>query len=286
MARIVAGIGCSHAPSIAHAYDQRLAAHPDWKPLFDAFARLRAWLWQQQPEVLVVVYNDHIDQYFLDAWPTFGIGVAEAFAVADEGWGPRPLPPVPGHQPLAKHLATSLVHAGFDLTVCHRMVLDHGVLSPLPLLAGEGEEEGFQPAVRRWRVPVVPLTVNVVFEPLPTPARCWALGEALGRAIAAYPGELRVGVIGTGGLSHQLTGPNFGRVYPEWDRTFLELLEREPHTLASYSMQELARLGGDQGVEVVQWLVMRAALPSAARAELRFYYPHALMGYGLLAFRG
>lgn len=57
-----------------------------------------------------------------------------------------------------------------------------------------------------WRVPVVPMTINVVLYPLPTPARCWALGEAVGTAIKSYPKDLRVAVIGTGGLSHQLTG--------------------------------------------------------------------------------
>ena len=273
MARIIAGIGCSHAPSIAHAYDHHLTEEPLWKPLFAAFARTRQWLRQQIPDVLVVIYNDHVDQYFFDAWPTFTIGVAEEYPIADEGWGPRAFPPVPGHAILAHHLAARLVEDGFDLVVSQRMVVDHGFLSPMPLLNPN------------WAVPVVPMTINVVQPPLPTPHRCWALGEALAGAIQSFPENLRVAIIGTGGLSHQLTGANFGTVYPEWDRKFLQLLEDAPQELTSYSMEDFAQLGGEHSIEVVQWLTMRAALPATAKMDVRFYYPYGLMGYGIAGFR-
>ncbi len=273
MATVVAGLGCSHAPSIAHAHDSGAAREPGFKPLFDAFARAARWLAERRPDALVVIYNDHIDSFFYDAWPTFAIGVADSYEIADEGFGPRRFPPVPGHAALARHLAAQLTIGGFDLAAAHRMELDHGFLSPMPLI-----DEG-------WRVPVVPLTINVVLEPVPTPARCWALGEALGAAIASYPEALRVAVIGTGGLSHQLTGRDFGKVFAQWDREFLDLLEREPRSLARYAMADFARLGGEHSIEVVQWLAMRAALPAASVMELKYYYPFGLMGYGIAGFR-
>ena len=273
MAQVVAGIGCSHAPSIAHAYDHCLTEELPWKPLFTAFARTHQWLQQQKPDVLVVIYNDHVDQYFFDAWPTFTIGVADKYQVADEGWGQRNFPTVPGYCTFAQHLATRMVDDGFDLTASQRMVLDHGFLSPMPLLNQD------------WAVPIIPMTINVVQPPLPTPKRCWALGEALGRAVASFPENLRVVVIGTGGLSHQLTGTAFGTVYPEWDRKFLQLLEETPHELMTYSMADFAHLGGEHSIEVVQWIAMRAALPATAMMELRFYYPYGLMGYGIAGFR-
>jgi hypothetical protein len=276
VARVAAGIGCSHAPSIAHAYDHRLMEDPPWKPLFSAFARARQWLLEQNPDALVVIYNDHVDQYFFDAWPTFTIGVAEEYQIADEGWGPRAFPPVPGHAALARHLGARLVEDGFDLAASQRMVLDHGFLSPLPLLDQVGHE---------WKIPVVPMTINVVQPPLPTPQRCWALGEALARAIQSFPEDQRVAVVGTGGLSHQLTGPTFGLVSPEWDRKFLQLLQETPQELISYSIADFARLGGEHSIEVVQWLAMRAALPSDAKTELQFYYPYGLMGYGIVGLR-
>jgi aromatic ring-opening dioxygenase catalytic subunit (LigB family) len=272
MATIVGGLGCSHAPSIAHAYDRVAARDAGMQPLFDAFARAAAWLAERRPDAFVVIYNDHVDNFSLDAWPTFAIGLSERYEIADEGYGPRSFAPVPGHPGLARHLAEQLLKRGFDLTAAYRMELDHGFLSPMPLL-----DEG-------WRVPVVPITINVVFDPLPTPARCWALGEALGAAIRSHPENLRIAVIGTGGLSHQLTGPDFGKVFPQWDREFLGLLERKPHSLARYTMADFARLGGEHSIEVVQWLAMRAALPESSRMEFSYYYPYGLMGYAVAAF--
>jgi hypothetical protein len=273
VARIIAGIGCSHAPSIAHAYDHHLVEEPPWKPLFTAFTRTRQWLRQQAPDVLVVIYNDHVDQYFFDAWPTFTIGVAEEYQIADEGWGPRAFPPAPGHRTFALYLATHLVEDDFDLAVSQRMSLDHGFLSPMPLLNPN------------WEVPVIPMTINVVQPPLPTPRRCWALGEALARTIQSFPENLRVAVIGTGGLSHQLTGTNFGAVYPEWDRKFLQLLEDDPHALTAYTIEDFARLGGEHSIEVVQWITMLATLTADAKMDVRFYYPYGLMGFGIAGFR-
>jgi len=273
MATVVAGLGCSHAPSIAHAYDSSATREPEMKPLFDAFAQAAWWLAERRPDALVVIYNDHVDNYFFDAWPAFSIGVASEYQIADEGWGPRRFAPVPGHRALARHLAAQLLDGGFDLMTSHRMELDHGFLSPMPMI-----DEG-------WRVPAVPMTINVVLDPLPAPARCWTLGEAVGAAIKSYPEDLRVAVIGTGGLSHQLTGPNFGKVFAEWDREFLALLDRTPSSLARYTMADFARLGGEHSIEVVQWLAMRAALPEPSRMEFNYYYPFGLMGYAIAAFR-
>lgn len=272
MATIVAGLGCSHAPSIAHAYDSGASNEPGWRPLFEAFGRARRWLAQRRPDALVVIYNDHVDNFSFDAWPTFAMGIADQYGIADEGFGPRRFPPVPGHSALARHLAAELLAGGFDLVTARRMELDHGFLSPMPLI----DED--------WRTPVVPVAINVVFDPLPTPARCWNLGKAIGAAIGSYPGELRVAVIGTGGLSHQLTGAGFGRVFAEWDREFLDLLDREPRRLAGYTMADFARLGGEHSVEVVQWLAMRAALPEPSRMAFKYYYPFGLMGYGVAGF--
>ena len=274
MACIVGGIGVSHAPSIAATYDRGATEEPQWEPLFSGFAEARRWVEALAPDALVVIYNDHVDQFSFRAWPTFALGLADQYEIADEGFGQRPLPPVPGHPELSWHIARSLVADEFDITLCQEMVVDHGVLSPLPLL---NLKEG-------WGARIVPFATNVVLHPLPTPRRCWNLGLALGRAIESYPGPERVIVVGTGGLSHQLTGPRFGDVKPEWDQKFMELLEHDPEQLLSYTHEDFMALGGSESVEVVNWMAMRAALPAGARREYRTYYPHLIMGYGLIAF--
>lgn len=272
MGTVVAGFACSHAPSIAHVYDHGKTHDEQWRPLFDAMEKGRQWLMSKAPDALVIIYNDHIDQFFLDAWPTFSIGTGRRFPIADEGWGPRDFPPVPGVPDLAGHLAGGLVERGVDITVCHEQVVDHGILSPLPLID------------KQWSVPIIPIAVNVIFDPRPSPARCSELGAALRLAVEDFPADRRVAVIGTGGLSHHLTGPTFGQVDPEWDLEFMRLIEHEPETLNERELDDFAKLGGEHSVEVVQWMAMRAAVGDAAAAEFKMYYPHQIMGYGAMGF--
>jgi protocatechuate 4,5-dioxygenase, beta chain len=275
MASIVGGIGASHAPSMEHAFDAgaEVFGSAEWAPLFGPFAEAGRWLDELDPDCLVVIYNDHFNNFFLDTYPTFALGVADEFPIADEGFGARPFEPAAGRPDLAWHLARSLVADEFDIATCQEMEIDHGVISPLPMLDSS--------AAPNWRFPLVPLAVNVIVHPLPTARRCWRLGRAVARGIASFPEDLRVVVVGTGGLSHQLTGPHFGRVDEAWDREFLRTIAEDPERLADLTHGELIRRGGTESVEVVLWLAMRASLPAAAALDLEAYYPHRIMGYGL-----
>ena len=204
MARIVGGIGCSHAPSIAHSYDRKLQKDPMWAPLYDGWEPAKEWLTRLKPDLMVVVYNDHMNRFFFDAYPSFALGAADSYPQADEGWGPRDFPDFPGHAAFSWHLAQSLVEDEFDPTICQEMSVDHGILSILPLLTDT-----------HWPAPIVPIAANVIQHPIPTPRRFFRLGEAIARAIASYPEDLRVLVVSTGGMSHQLHGPRFGFLNPD-----------------------------------------------------------------------
>jgi protocatechuate 4,5-dioxygenase, beta chain len=278
MARIIGGIGASHAPSMEHVYDAgaEVRLSDEWQPLFGPFQDVAKWLEEARPDRLIVIYNDHMDGFFLDAYPTFALGIADEYPIADEGFGARPFPPVPGDAAFSWHVARSLVADEFDITMCMELEVDHGVISPLPMV-DFSEGEG-------WKIPIVPLAVNVILHPLPTPARCYKLGQAIRRAVLSYREDLSVVVVGTGGLSHQLTGPRFGRVEPEWDREFMRLLVNEPETLCDLTHEELIKRGGTESVEVVLWLAMRGALPKEARPIVEAYYAHRIMGYGLQAY--
>lgn len=272
MGSVIAGFSCSHAPSIAHAYDHGKVDEEGWKPWFEGLEKGRQWLMGQRPDAMVVIYNDHVDQFFLDAWPTFSIGIGNQFPIADEGWGPRPFPPVPGVPGLARDIADGLVSRGIDVTVCHEQVVDHGILSPLPLIDKE------------WAVPIIPIAINVIFDPRPSPQRCWDFGVALREAIEESGSNHRVAVIGTGGLSHHLTGETFGQIDPEWDVEFMRLVEHEPAELKKYSLDDFANLGGEHSVEIVQWIAMRSAVGEDAKSTFKLYYPYQIMGYGAMGF--
>ena len=271
MARIVGGIGTSHAPSIAHAYDKGLRKEPLWAPLFDGYGPAKAWLEAQRPDLLVILYNDHMNRFFFDAYPTFALGVGDRHELADEGWGKRDFPPLAGDGDFAWHMARSLVADEFDPTICQEIAIDHGILSILPLLCEAP-----------WPAPVLPLAVNVIQHPLPTARRLWKLGAALARAAASYGKDLRIVVIGTGGLSHQLHGERFGFVNPGWDNRFLDLLEHDPETLAGYSHHQYMEWGGAESVEMIMWLGMSGALSRRVRRVHRNYYAPLITGYGLV----
>ena len=70
MARILGGIGASHAPSMEHVYDRGQAGTEEWRPLFGAFEQVHRWLEHLRPDVLFVIYNDHFDHFWLDASPS------------------------------------------------------------------------------------------------------------------------------------------------------------------------------------------------------------------------
>ena len=190
MARITAGVATSHIPALGAAVDNGRVGDAYWEPAFAGYDWTRAWQAEQRPDVVILVYNDHASAFDMNIIPTFAIGCAETFAPADEGWGPRPVPVVEGHPDLAWHIAQSLILDEFDMTIINAMDVDHGLTVPLSMMFGQPEA---------WPCKVIPLAVNVVTYPPPSGNRCWALGEAIARAVASYPEDLNVQVWGTGG---------------------------------------------------------------------------------------
>jgi protocatechuate 4,5-dioxygenase beta chain len=255
-AHIAASVYTSHVPAIGVALDQGRTEEPYWEPVFSGYEASKAWIADHTPDVVVLVYNDHATAFSLEMVPTFAIGTAEVFPIADEGWGPRPVPDVIGHPELATHIAHSVIQQDFDLTVVNRpLEVDHGLTVPLSLLFGQPEE---------WPCRVIPLAVNVVLYPVPSGARCLALGRAIRRAIESFEGDLDVQVWGTGGMSHQLQGPRAGLINSEFDHAFLERLIDDPVGLAELPHVEYVREAGSEGIELVMWLIARGAMADLA----------------------
>ncbi len=134
MTQIIGGITTSHVPAIGRAIAKNLQQDPYWKPLFDGFVPNRKWLAEVKPDVVVVLYNDHGLNFFLDKMPTFSIGAAPEYRNADEGWGIPTVPPFKGDPALSWHLIEPLVGEEFDLTTCQEMKVDHAFTLPMALL--------------------------------------------------------------------------------------------------------------------------------------------------------
>jgi protocatechuate 4,5-dioxygenase, beta chain len=263
MARIVAGLGCSHIPAIGAAWDNKKTAEPYWQPVFKGFEWTKEWIAAEKPDVCIVVYNDHASAFSLDIVPTFAIGCADEFPIADEGWGPRPVPKVIGHPALATHIMQSAVLDEFDLTMVNKMEVDHGLTVPLTLMFGQPTE---------WPCPIVPICVNVVVYPVPAGHRCYMLGKAIRKAVESFPEDLKVVIFGTGGMSHQLQGPRAGLINKEFDKAFLDNLTRDPSQLIKIQHIEYLREAGSEGIELVMWLIMRGALKERVKELYRFYH--------------
>ena len=263
MATIVGGIASSHTPTIGFALDTQKQNDPVWAPIFQGYEPVQRWLAEKKPDVLVFIYNDHVTSFFLDHYSHFALGIGDSYSVADEGGGARKLPPVKGHPRLAQHIANGLVADEFDLSYFQGKGLDHGCFSPLSVM---------WPHEPTWPGAIVPLQVGVLEFPIPSAKRCFNLGKALRRAIESYPEELKVAIVGTGGLSHQVHGERCGFNNTPWDMEFLSLLEKDPESLTQLTIAEYAERGGCEGAEVIMWLIMRGAMSKSVTKIHQSYY--------------
>ena len=161
-----------------------------------------------------------------------------------------------------------MIQDEFDLTIVNKMDVDHGLTVPLSLMCGEPQA---------WPCPVIPFAVNVVQYPVPSGKRCFALGQAIRRAVESYDEDLNVQIWGTGGMSHQLQGPRAGLINKEWDNAFLDRLIADPQGLSMLPHIDYVREAGSEGIELVMWLIARGAMSDVAggrapKVAHRFYH--------------
>jgi gallate dioxygenase len=126
--------------------------------------------------------------------------------------------------------------------------------------------------------------VGVLQFPVPSAKRCYKLGLALKRAIESYPEDLKVALVATGGLSHQVHGERAGFNNPAWDAQFLDLITNDPARLSELTLAELAELGGMEGAEVIMWLIMRGALSAQVDCVHRAYHLPSMTGIATAVF--
>jgi protocatechuate 4,5-dioxygenase, beta chain len=262
MAKIIGGVATTHVPSIGKAIAEKKQNDPYWKPFFRGFDYVHYWLAREKPDVAVVFYNDHGLNFFLDRLPTFAVGAASEYKNQDEGWGIPVSRSIAGDPALSWHIINNLVADEFDITMCQEMLVDHAVTIPMTLM-WPGE---------KWTVRIVPISINTVQHPLPSVKRCLNLGRSVGRAVQSYPQDLRVMIVGTGGLSHQLDGKRAGFINKEFDQLCMDKLVGEPEALTRYSIHDLVEESGAQGVEFLNWMAMRGALTGQVREVHRNYH--------------
>ncbi|HBS48621.1 MAG TPA: protocatechuate 3,4-dioxygenase [Rhodobacteraceae bacterium] len=265
MARILGGITTSHIPSVGSAIANELFDDPYWKPFFDGYPKIHAWLDEHKPDLVINIYNDHGLGFFLDQMPTFAIGAAHECRNEDEGWGLPALDPFPGAPEVSWHIIESIVADEFDITSCQELAVDHGFVVPMQLFWPGAPANPDMPRA-------IPISANTVQHPIPTLKRALAFGRALRKALLSYPEDLKVVVLGTGGLSHQLDGERAGFINKEFDLYCLEHIVHDPDKLTEISRMELVEKAGAQGTEFLMWMMMRGALGGDVTEITRNYH--------------
>ena len=275
MAELAGGLGTSHVSSIAMALDRGLSNEAEWKPFFDGYVPAKQWSADKQPDIAVVISNDHRNNFFLDRIPTLAVGVAQSYQAADEGWGRRDIPVFDGAEEFAWHFVDSLVERHLDPLICREIDVDHGVQVPMELFCG-------RPATR-WPTKIVPVLLNTIQYLVPTPQRCWDLGNALRAAIDAWPGNERFVVLGNGGSSHPIQDKRARFINQTADRHWLNNIGPDPEQCRTMTREDHVEQYGNEGAEFFMWLVMRAAMNKDVTQIMSHYHaPASMTGAGMV----
>jgi aromatic ring-opening dioxygenase catalytic subunit (LigB family) len=245
MGRIVVAAAASHAPGIVAFKDQ--ADPGQAQRFFDGMDRVAAEVRAARPDVILAITNEHFANFYLDNVPALCLGIASSYR--------GPLEPfmgeeqeIPGDRALGRVLLGALLDREFDVSFSEDLWFDHGTMVPLHFV---------NPGMA---LPVVPLIVNNLYEPMPTPRRLYRLGQAIASIVEELPGGRRVALLGTGGLSHRVGTPDAGEITVEFDEQFLAAVARgEGSKLAELSHDDLAR-AGNGAHEVRNWLCVMGAL--------------------------
>jgi Catalytic LigB subunit of aromatic ring-opening dioxygenase len=181
-----------------------------------ALDRLATDLREAQPDVVLIVGDDQHELFDLGNNPAISIYYGRAaitrswgtaasnqrgfLKVLSEGYMTDRHHELPCDSEFALDLIDRLVHAGIDLGASSKV--------SNPDAQGFGHAYGFvfKRLMVGIKVPIVPILLNTYYPPnQPTPARCYAIGQALRTTIEASMLKRRVAVVASGGLSHFVT---------------------------------------------------------------------------------
>ncbi|WP_035872193.1 DODA-type extradiol aromatic ring-opening family dioxygenase [Cucumibacter marinus] len=210
------------------------------------------------PDLLIVLSNDHLHNFFLNNFPAFCIGCAEQYESPIEHWLNAKRRMFTGDQAFGSYLLQAALEADFDPAFSMEMTLDHGSLTPLELA-------GLDP-----NLPVVPVLINCVQPPMPTMKRCYKLGQFLAEAIAAYDNVERVAILATGGISHDIATPRMGMVNQEFDERLLDLMEADDIDAVLDHASSQVHTAGNGAEEIRMWMAAMGA--ASGRQFKRTYY--------------
>ena len=244
MAEIVSIHAVSHTPVMIN-FPQAVSG-AESQEVYQAFKRFGEQVLAARPDVLVILSDDHVHNFFLNNLPAFCIGAANAYPAPIEHWLKVEKKVLKGDSALGAALLEKAFAKNFDPALSMELTLDHGFITPLEL---SGILES------RADLPIVPILINCVQPPMPKMARCYDFGVALAQALLEESSDRRISVIASGGISHDLSTPRMGMINEDFDRQFVaHLVEGEASAAIEYASQNV-HLAGNGAEEVRMWLM-------------------------------
>jgi aromatic ring-opening dioxygenase catalytic subunit (LigB family) len=259
-----------HAPGILAWAEAAPAAQKE--RLYAAFEELRRRLDEARLDVLVLFTAEHWANFFLDHMSAFCIGTAASYSGPIEPWLKIKKSEIRGDVPLAQALLDACYANDLEPSFAHEMRFDHGTMIPLHFLTPD------------MQLPVVPILINTLAAPYPSARRCLALGRIVGDVVRQSP--KRIGIVATGGMSHDPGERNHGEIDSEFDRRFLaQMSDGDTGALGQYSSADLSAAGAG-AVELLNWIALAGALRTF-RGEVLAYEPVKpwATGIGAMAFQ-
>jgi gallate dioxygenase len=251
MAQIVAGFGVPHTPVFPFFVKRD---GPDCETA-KLFAAQKEQLAAARPDVIVMFDTDHLNTFFLDNLPIFAVGVDKAFTGPNDEPREMPIYTIPSAVYLAAHIRQNVIEDGFDAALTQHFSVDHSIAVPLHFLTPD------------MTIPVIPFFISGHLPPLPPARRCYALGQAVARAIASWPATLRVVIMGSGSFSLEVAGPRMapgrtdGVPDPDWALRVIKYLEEQQiEKLISEATPHQLLKAGNVGGELLNWIAMLGAI--------------------------
>jgi aromatic ring-opening dioxygenase catalytic subunit (LigB family) len=262
MATIVAAMAMTHSPGLTGWFDrapmqQQLLAKK-------AMDEMRWRLEAAKPDVILAFSNDHLLNWPINNIPELTVGIGEEH-VGPADWYDEWLGlgkyRIPGHPQLARYVVNEGARRRIAFAYLREMQFDDGFSVPMHYLNPYNA------------IPLVPISLNCTVPPIPLPERAYHVGVTLCEMLKAYPGDERVAVLGTGGLSHEPGGPRYFWVDEEFDQWFLALLRRGDHEalLRECTLEKMEAAGSGGTAELLAWIMALAF--TRGPAEVLAYMP-------------
>ena len=256
MAEIVMGYSASHAPMMSA--DPKSAPPDKAKRFFKALETVRDTAKDKRAQAVVMISGEHFTNFFLSNLPQVCIGIGDSHLGPVEKWLGIERTVVPGAPGLGNAILAGNIADGFQPALSHNMIADHGFMTV------------YYELDRTMKLPMVPIVMNCTTPPLMTLQHAWNYGVSVGKAIRGYRGLERVVLCGAGGLSHFVGEPRVGDIDEEFDRWFLQQLEKpDLGNLLDMDNDELMVAGNGTG-EVRAWVAVAGAMQGAKATALNY----------------